>query len=150
MLLRRSMLLGATSFLLTRAAQAAPTGGPITIYTLEGCPCCKGWVTHMRRAGYVPMLQVVPDVVALSSKRGIKPEHSSCHMGVVQGYALLGHIPPADVDRLLRERPKALGLSVPGMPLGSPGMENREGVVDRYETLLLFPGGKTKIFARHG
>jgi hypothetical protein len=68
---------------------------------------------------------------------------------VIEGYVVLGHAPPADVDRLLRERPRAIGLGVPGMPLGSPGMGNAQGVRDKYETLLLLPNGRTTVFARH-
>jgi hypothetical protein len=70
-------------------------------------------------------------------------------MATVGGYVTVGHVPPADVDRLLRTRPKAIGLTVPGMPIGSPGMESPSGKRETYETLLLLAGGKTSVFARH-
>ncbi|MDP8915933.1 MAG: DUF411 domain-containing protein, partial [Pseudomonadota bacterium] len=76
-------------------------------------------------------------------------EQSSCHTGVVGGYAIEGHVPPEDVLRLLRERPKARALIVPGMPMGSPGMENPQGQREPYEVLLLGKDGWTRVFARH-
>ncbi len=102
MIARRS-LLAVSVALFAAPAHSAQSLKAAKIYTLEGCLCCKGWITHMRRAGYAPTLEVVHDVVALSTKRGVKSEFSSCHMAVVEGYVVLGHVPPADVDRLARE-----------------------------------------------
>ena len=82
-------------------------------------------------------------------KRGVPDMLSSCHMGVVYGYTIVGHVPPADILRLLKERPKAIGLSVPGMPDGSPGMERPDGKREPYDTLLLLPGGRSRVYARH-
>ncbi len=103
----------------------------------------------MTRAGYAPAVKVVDEVATLGKKLGVPFELSSCHLGTIGGYVVVGHVPPADVARLLRERPRALGITVPGMPLGSPGMEQPDGRKEAYNTLLLLPGGKTQVFARH-
>ena len=146
--LRRQVLtlLGASAFALP--AEAA-SGRPITIYKAWGCTCCEGWIAHMTRAGFQPRVIVVNDLSPEWRKRGVPDMLSSCHMGLVDGYVTVGHVPAADVNRLLRERPKAIGLSVPGMPDGSPGMERPDGKRDPYDTLLLLPGGKSRVFARH-
>ena len=74
---------------------------------------------------------------------------ASCHTGLIETYVVEGHVPADDIKRLLRERPQAVGLAVPGMPLGSPGMETADGQVQPYETLLVLASGQTRVFARH-
>ena len=140
-------LVGASAFALE--AQAAPAT-PVTVYKAWGCTCCEGWIEAMRRAGFAPKSIVVENLSPEWRKRGVPDRLSSCHMGLVGGYVTVGHVPPADVRRLLRERPDAIGLSVPGMPDGSPGMERPDGKTDPYDTLLLLRGGKHRIYARHG
>lgn len=147
MISRRGVLAAVLAMTATSQAHAAP---PLTVYKTASCGCCKGWITTMRRAGYAPKVVVVEDVTPIGKRHGVPFELSSCHLGTIGGYVVVGHIPPADVARLLKEKPRALGLTVPGMPLGSPGMEMPDGRKERYETLLLLPGGKTKVFARHG
>lgn len=150
MLNRRKLMLSATGALVLAGcgkAQAQPRD--VTIYKTESCGCCQGWITFMTRAGYRPKVVVVEDISELSAKRGVPFEYSSCHMGEIAGYVLLGHVPVADVDRLLRDKPKGIGLTVPGMPWGSPGMESPTGEKEAYEVLLLQPGGRTSVFARH-
>ena len=146
---RRFLALAAASAFALPAAAAAP-GPAITVYKAWGCTCCEGWITHMRRAGFQARVVTVEDLSVEWRKRGVPDELSSCHMGVVGGYVTVGHVPPADVRRLLRERPKAIGVSVPGMPDGSPGMERRDGKTERYDTFLLLPGGRSRVYARHG
>ena len=104
----------------------------------------------MRRAGYAPKVVVVEDISPIGARLGVPFELSSCHLTTIGGYVVVGHVPPTDVARLLKERPKALGITVPGMPAGSPGMEMPDGRREKYETLLLLPGGRTRSFARHG
>jgi hypothetical protein len=147
--LSRRMLLAGAAAALPAAACAAPAR-ELTVYKTPWCGCCRGWVTHMTRAGFKTRVVELEDLAPVRAKYGIPFELSSCHTGVSGGYALEGHVPPADVLRLLKERPKALGLTVPGMPLGSPGMESPTGQRERFETLLLLKGGGTKVFARHG
>ena len=148
-LTRRLLLTGAAAAL-PAVACAAPPRPELTVYKTPWCGCCGGWVTHMRRAGFVTKVVELEDLAPIRAKYAIPFELSSCHTGVSAGYALEGHVPPADVLRLLKERPKARGLAVPGMPMGSPGMENPEGRREAFETLLLLPGGGTRVFARHG
>lgn len=133
-------------------ASAAQAGDPtrLVVYKTASCGCCKGWITHMARAGYRPQVVLVDDVTPVAKRHGVPFELSSCHLATVDGYVVVGHVPPADVKRLLKERPKAVGITVPGMPLGSPGMETRDGRTEAYETLLLLGNGKTRVFARHG
>jgi hypothetical protein len=89
------------------------------------CGCCKAWVDHIRAAGYEVKTSDM-DMGSLTQhklKHGIKPEYASCHTATVEGYVIEGHVPVADIERLLKERPQAIGLAAPGMPAGSPGME---------------------------
>ncbi len=148
-MLRRRFLAGVGASALAVDAYAAP-GPSLTVYKAWGCTCCEGWVAHMARAGFQPRVIDVEDLSREWRKRGVPDMLSSCHMGLVGGYITVGHVPAADVIRLLKQRPKAIGLSVPGMPDGSPGMEHPQGKRDAYETLLLLPGGKSRVFARHG
>lgn len=147
MLARRRLLTLAAAALATPARAAAR---PMTVHKAWGCTCCEGWIAHMRKAGFTVKVVESTDLSKEWLKRGVPNALSSCHMGLTGGYVIVGHVPAADVLRLLRERPKAIGLSVPGMPDGSPGMERPDGKVDRYDTLLLLPGGRSRVFARHG
>ena len=148
---RRRLLLAAPALLLMAGcAQAAPPLD-LVVYKTPWCGCCKGWITHMTRAGFKPTVHEVEDLTPIREKHGVPFNLSSCHTGLIGGYAVEGHVPLADVLRLLKERPKALGLTVPGMPIGSPGMEAPGGKTEAYETLLLLDAkGRTKVFARHG
>jgi len=129
-------------------AQAA--GTPIKIYKTSSCGCCQGWIDHMAKSGFSPQVVVLEDVSPLWRRRGIRGELSSCHVADIGGYTVIGHVPAADVRRLLKEKPKAIGLTVPGMPWGSPGMEGPKGEKEAYESLLILEGGRTRIFGRHG
>lgn len=123
----------------------------ITVYKTPWCGCCKGWVAHMAQAGYRATTVEVQDLAPVRQEHGVPFTLSSCHTGIVGGYVVEGHVPSADVDRLLRERPKAIGITVPGMPLGSPGMEQPDGTRERFQTLLLLDReGRTRTFATHG
>ncbi len=147
MITRRALV--AAGPLLVCAPPAWAASPPLTVYKTASCGCCKGWITIMARAGYSPKVVVIEDVSPIGKKHGVPFELSSCHLATIGGYVTVGHVPPADIARLLKERPKALGLTVPGMPLGSPGMETPDGRKEPYHTLLLLAGGKTRIFARH-
>ncbi|OHB38080.1 DUF411 domain-containing protein [Phenylobacterium sp.] len=149
MILRRNLLAAAAAALAAPHAWAAAPP-PLTVYKTASCGCCGGWITIMTRAGYRPKVVNVEDVTPIGKRHGVPFELSSCHLATVGGYVVVGHVPAADVGRLLKERPKALGITVPGMPLGSPGMEMPDGRKEPYQTLLLLPGGKTRVFARHG
>ena len=144
---RHLIAIGAAALALPAQAAGQP---PLTVIKGAGCACCDGWVAHMRRAGFTARVIAVDDIAAEHRRRGVAERHASCHLGLVGGYVTVGHVPPADVKRLLGEKPKAIGIAVPGMPQGSPGMERADGRVDPYQTLLLLPGGQTRVYARHG
>ena len=149
MILRRNLLAAAVAVLAAPHAWAAAPP-PLTVYKTASCGCCRGWITIMTRAGYRPKVVNVEDITPIGKRHGVPFELSSCHLATIGGYVVVGHVPAADVGRLLKERPKALGITVPGMPLGSPGMETPDERKEPYQTLLLLPGGKTRVFARHG
>jgi hypothetical protein len=147
---RRAMMLGLTTAL-AAGGYAHAASRSVTVYKTPYCGCCKGWITHMTRAGFSPKVVEVKDLAPIRARHGVPFRLSSCHTALIGGYVVEGHVPPKDVARLLAERPKALGLTVPGMPIGSPGMEVPGGKTEAYETLLLLDAtGRTKVFARHG
>lgn len=119
----------------------------IDVARSPSCGCCGDWIEHMRTAGFIVNDRLVDDLAPLKAKLGVPVDLQSCHTGVVEGYALEGHVPAEDVFRLLHERPSAIGLAVPGMPLGSPGMEVG-GQSEPYEVILFASSGR-EIFARH-
>lgn len=105
----------------------------------------------MTRAGFRPGVIEVDDLTPIREQHGVPFTLSSCHTALVGGYIVEGHVPATDVIRLLDERPEGIGLAVPGMPLGSPGMEQPDGSVERFETLLLLDrSGRARVFAVHG
>lgn len=118
----------------------------VTVYKSPTCGCCRDWVAHMRANGFRVETHEMADVTPLKRKLGVPPEVYSCHTAMVGGYVLEGHVPASDVWRLLREKPKAKGLAVPGMPIGSPGME--QGPPQPYTTIV-FDGSNFDVFSRH-
>jgi hypothetical protein len=136
------------------AHAADPVGnaaGPrVVVYKSESCGCCKLWVQHLQQAGFSTEVHNVDNLGPIKERVGVPAGKGSCHTGEVGGYFIEGHVPAQDVKRLLREKPAAKGLTVPGMPLGSPGMEVPSGQVDAYEVLLVAKDGSTSVFARHG
>lgn len=122
----------------------------ITVYNSENCSCCLKWAGHLRENGFdVHVEQYRQDLGRVNALMGIPKPLAACHTAVVGPYMLVGHVPADDIRRLLAERPKARGLAVPGMPVGSPGMEqgNRR---EPYEVLLFQASGDAVVFARHG
>ncbi|MEB3264464.1 MAG: DUF411 domain-containing protein [Synechococcus sp.] len=96
----------------------------VSVYRTASCSCCKGWIEHIRAAGFRVNDQVVQDLAATKRSLGIPPELASCHSATVAGYRLEGHVPLAAIRKLLQQSPAVAGIGVPGMPLGSPGMES--------------------------
>jgi hypothetical protein len=145
----RGGILPTLLFLVLAASPAASeTAG--RIYKSATCGCCTAWVTHMRANGFaLTELDVANGELARRKREaGIKPEHASCHTAIIGGYAIEGHVPAGDVARLLKERPEAVGLAVPGMPIGSPGMESGD-TREPFEVLLVKKDGTAEVFARH-
>lgn len=124
--------------------QALPV---VDVYKDPQCGCCKAWAEHLRRNGFTVILHEVNDVPAARKRLGMPNRYGSCHTARAGQYLVEGHVPAADIKRLLKERPKAIGLAVPSMPPGSPGMESDHPV--SYETLLVGKDGNASIFARH-
>lgn len=119
----------------------------IEVYKTEYCGCCKEWIKHLEANGFKVQAHNVADTASYREKFGIPAQYGSCHTGRVGGYAVEGHVPAAEIKRLLAEKPKAAGLAVPGMPMGSPGMEGPRK--DAYDVLLVKDGGKTSVYKRY-
>ena len=146
------MLLGgaAVSALRPEVAQAANGPTAITVYKDPSCGCCTKWVTHLSANGFAPAVKDRSDMDALKDSMGVPVALRSCHTAVVGKYVIEGHVPAADVKRLLATTPKGvLGLAAPGMPSGSPGMET-PGRADKYDVVAFSAGGKSHVFASHG
>ena len=131
----------------TLTSVAAADKPVITVYKGRFCGCCSAWVEYLVKNGFDARVHEVSDVTPYREKYGVPEALASCHTAVVGGYAIEGHVPAADIKRLLRERPKAKGIAVPAMPMGSPGMPGPRK--DPYETLLFDVGGKYVVFERH-
>jgi hypothetical protein len=143
---RRTVLAAAPLALLPFArAQGAPS---IHVFKNPDCGCCNEWVGHLRREGFAVRVTEVADTAPVRRRLSMPERFGSCHTATVDGYVLEGHVPAADVRRLLTQRPKGVGLAVPGMPVGSPGMEVGDRT-DPYEVLLVAPDGNASVFARY-
>lgn len=124
----------------------------MTIYKSASCGCCKLWVDHAKGAGFSVREVNTDDLNTVKREMGIPPRLASCHTVVVGSYVVEGHVPADDVKRLLRERPSGVrGLAVPGMPIGSPGMEQGPpSQYERYQVMAFTAAGATSVFATHG
>ena len=135
-----------------RFTLAATPAGPTTVEVWKDpeCGCCKDWVSHMEANGFKVTVNDTGNN-AVRARLGIDKKHGSCHTAVVGGYALEGHVPAREVKRLLSEKPAALGLAVPGMPVGSPGMDGAvyKGRKDSFDVLLLAKDGSSKVYQRY-
>lgn len=143
-----SLVSGLGAAILARPALASPS--QLEVFKSPTCGCCSAWVEHVARAGFDTLTRDVDQETLWSMKdrAGVTPELSSCHTAFIDSYFIEGHVPAGDIQRLLSERPDALGLTVPGMPIGSPGMEMGEQR-DAYDTLLVLRDGSTEVFERH-
>ena len=125
----------------------AQSSAAVEVFKSPYCGCCGKWVEHLRQNGFQVNTHDVEDVTAARKKMGMPDRLGSCHTAKIGGYVVEGHVPAADIQRLLRDKPKALGLAVPSMPPGSPGMESATPVP--YQTLLVRTDGTTQVFAQH-
>jgi hypothetical protein len=132
-----------------RAAASTPALPPMTVHKHPACGCCGVWVAHMREAGFAVTERDVEDMGPVKQAVGLPYTLGSCHTAEVGGYFVEGHVPAQDVLRLLRERPAARGLAVPGMPIGSPGMEHPDGRVEPYTVLLVAADGRVLEYSRY-
>lgn len=121
----------------------------MVVHKSPTCGCCELWVEHMREAGLPVEVRNVQNVHPVKQRLGVPYGKGSCHTAEVDGYVIEGHVPAEDVKRLLAQRPDARGLVLPGMPLGSPGMEVPSGQTEPYTVELVTSDGSTEVFARH-
>jgi hypothetical protein len=149
---RRSLILGlaSTTVFVTRPRFGMAAAPPsLEVYRNPGCGCCEGWVQYMQAAGFAVSIHDDPELDARRARLGIPADLASCHIALTNGYAFEGHIPPQDIIRFLSEPPRgAIGLVVPGMPAGSPGM-GPEGSGGPYDVLLLVAGAAPAVYASH-
>jgi hypothetical protein len=150
MLNRRDVLLTSAAVLVAGPSCAAQSGPSIAVYKDPSCGCCTAWVDHLKAAGFTAAVDETADMAAIKSKLGVPDDLTSCHTGLVEGYAIEGHVPASDIKRLLKEKPKAVGIAVPGMPVNSPGMEIEGEPDERYTVWLFTKDGKRSAFAVHG
>lgn len=121
---------------------------PVVVYKNPSCGCCVQWMEHMRAHGFTVESVLEQDVNSRKQALKVPPRLWSCHTAVIDGYVIEGHVPAADVERLLQERPEARGLAVPGMPLGSAGMEGYGGR-QAYDVLLFDAAGNSSVFSHY-
>jgi hypothetical protein len=137
--------------LLAALPWAARAGETVTIdvWKNASCGCCNDWIKYLRAEGFTVRATDVPDTAPWRARAGLPEKYGSCHTALVGGYALEGHVPAREIRRLLRERPVAIGLAVPGMPVGSPGMEQGSRV-DPYDVLLVSADGSASVYVSYG
>ena len=152
--LRKSLAVGTVFLALTLTTGAAKPSvdttreqTKITVYKDPGCRCCKNWIDHLIKHGYGVDAKDTPAMAEVKRTLGVPDALTSCHTAVVNGYLIEGHVPAADIARLLKQRPNIAGLAVPGMPMGSPGMEGPTS--QHYQVLSFDKNGKTKVFASY-
>ena len=117
----------------------------VDVYKDPSCGCCGNWVAHLRREGFTATATDVRDITTVKIKNHVPGPLQSCHTALVGGYVIEGHVPASDIQRLLKERPKIVGLAVPGMITGSPGMEGLGG--KPYDVLTFDAAGKTTVYS---
>jgi hypothetical protein len=156
--MRLTLAAAALAALLAGPGVAQPDAGPATseaatpiaVAKTSGCGCCVAWMERLEAAGFAPEATNMwsGEIVQHKMRLGLSAPLFSCHTGEIEGYVVEGHVPPEDIRRLLAERPDAVGLSVPGMPVGSPGMEYGDNR-DAYDVLLVRRDGSTEVFASY-
>ncbi|MEN5271236.1 DUF411 domain-containing protein [Stenotrophomonas lactitubi] len=120
------------------------------VHKTASCGCCGVWADHLKAAGFPVEIRDTDDMHPVKQRLGVPAGKASCHTAEIGGYVVEGHIPASDIKRLLKERPTARGLVLPGMPAGSPGMEMPDGYVQPYTVELVLADGSTQPFAQHG
>lgn len=147
---RRDVTLAITVGLaaLGSSALAAGSAPQMQVFKSPTCGCCGAWVDHLKAAGFAVKVTEVQDTSNARRRYGLPDKFGSCHTGFVNGYVVEGHVPAAEVKRLLAMKPDAIGLAVPDMPVGSPGMEMGDAK-EPYDVLLVDKRGRATVFARY-
>jgi len=131
------------------AAQQKPAGPLVEVFKTPTCGCCSQWVEHMRSNGFIVRTNDLADLSTIKKSRGVPDAVQSCHTAVVNGYVVEGHVPAADVHKMLKEKPAIAGIAVGGMPVGSPGMETPFVKAQPFDVMSFDKSGKTSVFAKH-
>lgn len=145
---RTARALALMSFVALGANAAFADGEEVTVYKDPNCGCCGKWADHLRQNGFEVREVPTREMALVKSEAGVPRALGACHTATVGGYVVEGHVPAADVRRLLTEKPALTGIAVPGMPAGSPGMEGPYPA-ERYEVVGFDAKGGTRVFARH-
>lgn len=145
---RRLFVAGAALAASWRPVIAAESLPKMLVTRDPNCGCCGSWVAHVKAAGFAVDVVEILDLAPLKARLGVPDALASCHTAEIGGYVVEGHVPAEAIRRLLRERPQATGLAVPGMPLGSPGMEVAGQQPETYEVMIFSPG-RQNVFARY-
>lgn len=140
----------ATAAAVTAEATIDPELPLAIVHKTASCGCCGVWADHLKAAGFPVEIRDTDDMHPVKQRLGVPAGKASCHTAEIGGYVVEGHIPASDIKRLLKERPTARGLVLPGMPAGSPGMEMPDGYVQPYTVELVLADGSTQPFAQHG
>ena len=127
--------------------QPAQQAAEMLIYKTPTCGCCGKWVEHMKSAGFATTVKDTNDLAPIKQRLGVPASMTSCHTAVVNGYVVEGHVPAETVRKLLKERPAIVGISAPGMPAGSPGMEGP--VKQRYDVVTFDRAGHSRVYTSH-
>lgn len=143
----RRTLIGSAAALMAAPVASFAAPAQMVVNKDPNCGCCTGWVEHVQGAGFEVRVVEMADLGPLKSRLAIPRALSSCHTAQIDAYVIEGHVPAAVIQRLLRERPAAIGLAVPGMPVGSPGMEVSGAADDTYNVMLFGPSG-SRVYAR--
>ena len=139
-LTRRCVLIAGAASMLPFGTLSAAAEPIVTVHRDPNCGCCLGWVQHLQKAGFPTKVLETRDVDAVKTRLGVPDDLAACHTAEVAGYVIEGHVPAAALQRFLADKPNASGLAVPGMPIGSPGMEG--GNPEPYEVVLFGPAGR--------
>ncbi|MEE4346746.1 MAG: DUF411 domain-containing protein [Paracoccaceae bacterium] len=149
---RRTLLVGAAALVAASPLRALAQGAGPAVHVMKdpNCGCCSAWIEILENDGFVVTTEASAGTLLMRYKldNGIPQEMVSCHTGRVDGYMIEGHVPVADIRRLLEERPDAIGLAVPGMPYGSPGM-GPESEREAYDVFLIRGDGSTEVFTSY-
>lgn len=145
---RRNTLGAIATLILLAVSSPSQSSGPlVTVFKTPTCACCGKWVEHLRANGFTVKVQEVNDTADYERQNHVPRSMVSCHTALVNGYTIEGHVPASDIKRLLSERPKAVGLAVPGMPVGSPWMEASRS--EAYSVFLFDESGHAAIYERY-
>ncbi len=131
---------------LTAGQPDRPTGPEITVYRSASCGCCKKWIDYLKANGFTVKDIVQEDLSSIKAESGVTSKLASCHTAIVGGYVVEGHVPVADIQRMLKEKPKIVGITAPGMPGAGPGMDSGK---EPYEVLSFDGKGNTAVWAKH-